>query len=111
MIFFNSFLGLQPGEDGTSIVLDTRPEHQVAAETIHFAVLTTLAEVAAAQAVGTAVVPAAVTVNLLSRARPGRLIGRGTVLRRGRRLAVAEGEVTQDGETVAKAVITFAVLG
>ena len=73
--------------------------------------LTTLAEVSAAQAVGAPVVPASVTVNLLRRARPGRLVGRGTVVRKGRRLAVAEGEVTREGELVAKAVVTFAVLG
>lgn len=111
MAFFNESLGLAPGEDGESIQLDTRPEHQVAPETIHFAVLTTLAEVSAAQAVAAPVVPASVTVNLMSRARPGRLIGRGTLLRRGRTLAVAEGAVTQDGKLVAKATVTFAVLG
>ncbi|HXO18609.1 MAG TPA: acyl-CoA thioesterase domain-containing protein [Thermoanaerobaculia bacterium] len=109
MTFFNSHLGLQAGEDG-SVVLDTRPEHQVAPETIHFAVLTTLAEVAAAQAVGVSVVPAAITVNLMARARPGRLVGRGRLLRRGKRLAVAEGEVLQGDELVAKATVTFAVL-
>jgi len=91
-------------------VLDAADAHLVAPETVHFAVLATLAEVAAAQAVGAPVVPAAVTVNLLARARPGRLVGRGRVLRRGRRLAVAEGEVTQDGELVAKATVTFALL-
>ncbi len=41
---FNAELGLQPGPDGQSVVLDTRPEHQVAPDVIHFAVLTTLAE-------------------------------------------------------------------
>ena len=98
-----------PGVDG-SVVLDAGPQHQVAPETVHFAVLATLAEVAAARAVGVAVVPASVTVNLLSRARPGRLVGRGRVLRRGKRLAVAEGEVFQEEALVAKATVTFAVL-
>lgn len=107
---FNSALGLRPGDDGASVVLDTRPEHQIAPGTIHFAVLATLAEVSAAQAAGVAVVPAAVTLNLLSRARPGRLVGRGTLLRRGRRLVVAEGEVHQDDRVVAKAVVTFAAV-
>jgi acyl-coenzyme A thioesterase PaaI-like protein len=110
MSFFNESLGLVPGDDDLSVILDTRPEHQVAPETIHFAVLTTLAEVSAARAVAASVVPVAVTVNLMSRAKPGRLVGRGTLLRRGRTLAVAEGEVTQDGKRVAKATITFAVL-
>lgn len=107
---FNDELGLAPGAEPGEVVLDTRPEHQAAPETIHFAVLTTLAEVAAASAVGGPVVPAALTVNLLARARPGRLVGRGRLLRRGRRLAVAEGEVHQQERLVAKATVTFAVL-
>ncbi len=110
---FNSWLGLQPGDDAQStpsIVLDTRPEHEVVPGTVHFAVLATLAEVAAAQAVAAAVVPAAVTVQLLARAEPGRLEGRGRVLRKGRRLAFAEGEVSQDGKLVAKVAVTFALL-
>lgn len=111
---FNDHLGLTLGDDGTSVVLETRPEHLIAPETLHFAVLTTVAEVSAAGAVGAAVVPASLTVNLLRRARPGLLVGRGTLVRRGRSLAVAEGEVFQrDGEAetlVAKATVTFAVL-
>jgi uncharacterized protein (TIGR00369 family) len=107
---FNSALGLRRGDDGATVLLDTRPDHLVAPETVHFAVLTTLAEVAAAQAVGQPVVPAAVGVSLLARARPGRLTARGRVLRRGRRLAVAEGEVSQGERLVAKATVTFAVL-
>ena len=43
---FNSELGLR--REGEAIVLDTRPEHQVAPGLIHFAVLATLGEVAAA---------------------------------------------------------------
>lgn len=110
MAGFNQELGLAPGEDGTSVVLDTRPEHEVMPGTVHFAVLATLAEVSAAQSVGAGVVPASVTLNLLSRAEPGRLVGRGKLLKRGRRLAVAEGEVTQGDRLVAKAVVTFALV-
>jgi acyl-coenzyme A thioesterase PaaI-like protein len=106
---FNRTLGLTAGDDGT-VVLDTRPDHEVAPGTIHFAVLTTLGEVSAAQAVGAAVVPASLNVSLLTRAQPGRLIGRGRVLRKGRTLAVAEGEVFQDERLVAKVVVTFALL-
>jgi acyl-coenzyme A thioesterase PaaI-like protein len=106
---FNQALGLAPGEDG-AVVLDTRPEHEVVPGTVHFAVLATVAEVAAAGAVGAAVVPTALALSLVSRARPGRLEGRGRLLKRGRRLAFAEGEVLQDGELVAKATVTFALL-
>ncbi len=108
---FNDRLGLRRTDDGLGVVLDPRPEHLIAPGTIHFAVLTTIAEVSAAIAVGDAVVPATVNVQLLRRAVPGRqLEGRGTLLRRGRRLAVAEGEVIQGNRLVAKATVTFAVL-
>lgn len=108
---FNDALGLRRGENGT-IVLDPRPEHQIIPGTIHFAVLTTIAEVAAAGSVGASVVPASLSVQLMRRAVPDeRLEGRGQLLRRGRRLAVAEGEVTQGDRLVAKATVTFAVLG
>ena len=83
----------------------------MAPDVIHFAVLTTLAEVSAASAVGASVVPAMVTVHLLSRARLAPLEGRGRLLRQGKRTAVAEGEVFQDGTLVAKATVQFAVLG
>lgn len=110
MANFNTSLGLRPGDEPGTILLDPRPEHQVAPDVVHFAVLTTLAEVAAASAVEAAVVPATVTVHLLSRARLAPLVGRGRLLRRGQRLAVAEGEVTQDGKLVAKATVQFALL-
>jgi acyl-coenzyme A thioesterase PaaI-like protein len=106
---FNEALGLVAGEGG-AILLDTRPEHEVAPEVVHFAVLATLGEVAAAAAVGAPVVPAAVSLSLLTRARPGRLVGRGRLLRRGRTLAVAEGEVFQEERLVAKVSVTFSVL-
>jgi len=108
---FNDHLGLRHSDDGEGVVLDPRPEHQILPGTIHFAVLTTIAEVAAAGSVGASVVPASVHVDLLRRAvADRRLEGRGTLLRRGRRLAVAEGEVVQGNRLVAKATVTFAVL-
>jgi acyl-coenzyme A thioesterase PaaI-like protein len=105
---FNSWLGLLPGEEAYEVVLDTRPEHEVAPGTIHFAVLATLGEVAAAAAVEAAVVPADVQVQLLARARPGRLMATGTLLKRGGRLAFARGEVRQEGRLVAAVAVTFA---
>ncbi|MDH3745871.1 MAG: PaaI family thioesterase [Acidobacteriota bacterium] len=107
---FNNALGLRTGEDGTSVVLDTRPDHQIAPGLIHFAVLATVAEVSAAQSVGRAVVPASIQLQLMRRAEPGRLVGRGKTLKLGRRLAVAEGEVFQNDRLVAKATVTFSVV-
>ena len=110
MTDFNSNMGIQRGADGKSVELDTRPEHQVLHGMIHFAVLTTMAEVAAAQVAEVAVVPAALTVNLLRPAKPGRLVARGTLISRGRRLVVADGAVYQDDRLIAKATVTFVVL-
>lgn len=106
---FNQELGLAPGEDGSSVVLTTRPEHEVIPGTIHFAVLATVAEVSAAQSVAAGVVPVSVSLQLMSRAEPGRLVGRGKLLKRGRRMAFAEGEVRQGDRLVAKATVTFAL--
>lgn len=104
---FNRELGFRLSDDG-AIVLDPKPEHEVAPGTIHFAVLTTLAEVAAAHAAEVAVVPTTVTVQLVRRARLARLEARGKVVKSGRTLVFAEGEVFQEGELVAKAAVTFA---
>jgi len=106
---FNQALGLHPGDEPGTVLFDPRPEHQVVPAVIHFAVLTTVAEVAAARAVGAPVVPASVAVHLLSAAGLAPLVGRGRLLRQGQRMAVAEGEVTQDGRLVAKATVQFAL--
>lgn len=108
-IDFNTALGLRPGDRPGTLVLEPRPEHQVAPDVVHFAVLTTLAEFSAAGAVGAPVVPASITVHLLAGLAP--LVGHGRLLRKGKRMAVAEGEVTQDGLLVAKATVQFAIVG
>jgi acyl-coenzyme A thioesterase PaaI-like protein len=107
---FASRLGFRRGTAPHEIVLDAGPEHEVVPGTIHFAVLATLGEMAAAAAVEAAVVPVAVHAQLLTRARPGELAARGTLLRRGGRLAFARGEVEQDGRTVAAVDVTFALV-
>jgi acyl-coenzyme A thioesterase PaaI-like protein len=107
---FNSHLGLRLSEDGASILLDPQPEHEAAPGVVHFAVLATLAEVAAAHAAAVPVVPSTVTVQLLRRSKTERLEARGRVIKAGRTLIFAEGEVFQNGELVAKAAVTFAVV-
>ena len=104
---FNSWLGMEVGSDG-NLVLDPRPEHRIGPDMLHFAVLTTLSEVAAARAVGESVVPTTVTVHLLRPAKAERLVAKGQLLRKGRRLCVAEGAVFQDERLVAKATVQFA---
>lgn len=111
MTNFNDWLGLERGPGEVEVVLTTRPEHEVMPGTVHFAVLVTLAEVSAATAVAAPVVPATVQLNLMRRAAPGRLVGRGRLLKRGRTLTVAECEVFQGEKIVAKATVTFAVMG
>ncbi len=108
---FNDWLGMRRGDEPDQVVLDTRAEHQVAPGLVHFAVLATLTEVSAAAAVAAAVVPTTVSIHLMRRAVPGRLVGKGTVIKRGRTLTIAEGEVFQDDRLVAKATVTFAMTG
>ncbi len=110
MPLFNQDLGLTSGPEG-EILLETREEHQVAPGTIHFAVLATVGEVAAASVAEAPVVPVDVVVRLMRRARPGALVGRGRLLKRGRTLVFARGEVFQDDELVAEVGVTFAVVG
>ena len=89
---FNSHLGLESIAGTTEVALETRDEHQVAPGIIHFAVLADAAE---------------------SPERPLLVDDRAVAARgleEGRRIAVAEGEVLQDGHIVAKASVTFAVL-
>ena len=75
---FNAALGVRPGDEPGSLVLDPRPEHEIAPDVVHFAVLTALGEISAARAVEAPVVPATVTVHLLSRARRAPLVGKGS---------------------------------
>jgi len=109
---FNSALGLRLGDDGETVELEARaPEHQIGTGIVHLAVLTTMGEVAAAHAVGTAVVPSTLTAHFLRPAPVGTLTAKGRVLKRGKRLCTAEGEVFAEGRMVAKVTVAFAVVG
>lgn len=111
---FNDRLGIRPADGELGVELEAGAEHLVAPDTVHFAVLTTMAEVAAARAVaqaaGRSVVPVSVSVQLLSRARAGKLTGLGKVSKAGRTLAFADGYVRQGDKLVAKASVTFALM-
>ncbi len=110
MATFGSWLGFVRGPGEHEIVLDTRPEHEVVPGTIHFAVLATLGEVAAAATIDAAIAPVALSAQFVTRARPGRLVARGRLLKRGGRLAFARGEVEQEGRVVAAVDVTFALV-
>ncbi len=107
---FNDRLGMTAGADAGTVELEARDEHLVAPGTVHFAVLATLGEVSAAAAVDRAVVPVSVSLQLMSRAQPGLLTANGRVLKAGRRMAFAEGEISQAGRIVAKVSVTFALI-
>ena len=107
---FNNSLGMTPSQDGQAVDLDAGDEQLVAPDTVHFAVLATLGEVSAAQAVAKPVVPVNVSLQLMSRARAGRLTARGKVLKSGRSMAFAEGEIFQGEKLVAKVSVTFALM-
>ena len=108
---FNSALGLRLADDGETVELEAKaPDHQIGNGMVHLAVLTTIGEVAAAHAVGTAVVPSTLTANFLRPAPLGLLRAKGRVLSRGRRLCTAEGEVTAGDRLVAKVTVTFAIV-
>lgn len=107
---FNNRLGMTTSADGRAVELEAGDEHLVAPDTVHFAVLATLGEVSAAQAVAKPVVPVNVSLQLMRRAHAGRLTARGKVLKSGRSMAFAEGEVFQEDKLVAKVNVTFALM-
>jgi len=108
----NHRLGFRPGPEPGTILLDPGSEHEVTPGTVHFAVLATLGEVAAAAAVAAPVVPAQLSVQLLRRARSGTTLeAAGSVSKAGRALVFAEGAVRQEGELVARVSVVFARVG
>jgi uncharacterized protein (TIGR00369 family) len=104
-------------EDGTATLeLEATEQHLNPAGTVHGGVLATLVDTAMGQAVrsrtGEDDVPATsqLTVTYLRPGRPGRLVATGRVSKQGEHLTVCEADVEQDGDTLAHAVATFAVL-
>lgn len=108
---FLSALGAVPGPapDQVRLALDTR--HTIGGGPAHFAVLTTLGEVAIVRAAGGDVIPVEVGVRLLRAASGAELLATGTVLKRGRSLLFGEARVHCDGKLVAHVSGTFAVTG
>lgn len=104
------------GDGAATLVFQVREEHLNPAGTLHGGVVATLVDTAMGQAVRTTTddgeVPATsqLTVTYLRPGQPGSLRVRGRVRTRGRHLTVCEADVEQDGQAVAHAVATFAIL-
>ncbi len=108
----------EPVDDGVGrVVVEAGDEHLNPHGTVHGGVLATMLDVAMGTAVdaagGDSPVTVSLTVTYLAPGRPGRLEATAKVRKRGKRLLVVEGEVTQDGddgpEVVADALATFSV--
>ncbi|WP_100500457.1 PaaI family thioesterase [Geodermatophilus chilensis] len=103
-------------DGGARIAFEVGDEHLNPAGTLHGGVVATLVDSAMGSAVRTTTedgeVPATsqLTVTYLRPGKPGALVVTGRVRTRGRHLTICEADVEQDGEAVAHAVATFALL-
>ena len=109
-------VGSTDAADGRArLELEAGEEHLNPAGTVHGGVLATLLDTAMGLAVRSTRddVPATsqLTVTFLRPGRPGRLVVTGRVGKQGEHLVVCDGDVEQDGEAVASAVATFAIVG
>ena len=99
--------------DGSTVVVDAVDEHLNPHGTVHGGLLATMLDVAMGEAVaeagGERPVTVALTVTYLEPGRAGRLEATARVRKRGKRLLIVEGEVTQDGDVLADALGTFSV--
>jgi len=95
------------------VVVDAADEHLNPHGTVHGGLLATMLDVAMGEAVaeagGERPVTVALTVTYLEPGRPGRLEATAKVRKRGTRLLIVEGEVTEDGAVLADALGTFSV--
>ena len=109
---------LERVEEGrVDVALDVRREHRNLVGTAHGGVIATLADTATGLAYRT-VLPAGMqhvtsqlNVTFLAPAREGRIVARGTVVKRGKRSGYAEADVLgPDGTLLARATALFALL-
>ena len=115
---FNRLLGIEFGEyhdDGdVSLRLPLDDRHQNGAGVVHGGVILTLADAAVsfgiARAVGGRCTTVEIKINYLRPVTEGVLTARSHLIRAGRRLVVARGQVHCAGKQVAEVLTTFAVL-
>ncbi|HEU0100922.1 MAG TPA: PaaI family thioesterase [Mycobacteriales bacterium] len=108
---FREHAGVQV-TDGT-VVVEAQDEHLNPHGRVHGGLLATMLDVAmgeaVAQAGGESPVTVSLTVTYLEPGRTGRLEATARVRKRGKRLIVVEGEVTQGEGVLADALGTFSV--
>lgn len=115
---FNRLLGIEFGEyhddGGVTLRLPLAGRHMNGAGVVHGGAILTLADAAVsfgiARATGARCTTVEAKINYLKPATAGILTARSHVLRAGRKLVVARGEVYCDGRRVAEVLTTFAVL-
>jgi uncharacterized protein (TIGR00369 family) len=111
-------MSLERVEEGrVDVGLELGPDHLNLQGTAHGGVLATLADTAMGLAYRTVLEPgtdhltSSLQITFLSAGRPGRIVARGAVVKRGRRLGYAEADVTDgEGTLLARANATFVVL-
>ena len=118
---FSHSLGFEFAEatgEGVVMKAEPRPEHANGAGILHGGYLASLLDSATGWAVhlalpnGEAAPHTHLTVQYLRAGQIGRpLTAKARCVRAGRRVAAAEGEITQDGVVIARAVTSHAVLG
>jgi len=119
---FRRWLGLRweraPGERAVAVVLDVRDDLRGPAGSLEGGVVSTLADVAGASAcaveAGRLVATEHIAISLLAPGRVGPVRATATVLRSGRRDAVAEVRVVDEGKDnrlMAVALVTVRILG
>lgn len=115
---FNRLLGIEFGEyhddGGVTLRLPLDDRHQNGAGVVHGGVMLTLADAAVsfgiARAVGGRCTTVEIKINYLRPVTEGVLTARSHMVRTGRRLVVARGQVHCAGKQVAEVLTTFAVL-
>lgn len=114
----NRFLGFELvscSKEGAEVRMTVQPEHIQETGIVHGGLLSALADTAAVYALypelpdDKAMTSIEFKINFLQPARidAGRLIARSRVVRRGRKVAVCDVDVSQSDRTVAKGLFTY----
>ncbi len=115
---FNRLLGIEFGEyhddGGVTLQLALDERHQNGAGVVHGGVMLTLADAAVsygiARSIGSRCTTVEIKINYLRPVTGGVLTARSHLVRAGRRLVVARGEVHCESKQVAEVLSTFALL-